>query len=311
MGLLPWEKTTTCPYDPTHQITVSKIQKHLVKCRRNHKDSQHVICPYNASHHIPKAEEQYHLAHCVDRRIVEMGHYSLTLEKPGLHGHLMEIPQPKPRELNTTLFMKEDEEEEDWEREMSGVKLQSYDPQLKCEKSNVLRRLQGATPSERKKFYANEKVRHEQLRTVEANEENSEEEEEEDAKGGFHSPRPSLFSQEPLVRPSTLSRPTAEKVEDRKATLAEGEKGAEMCPRPSSITSRLLNLVPHNRSIRSSSIAKTIREEMAEEDGSVNDTLDSTLGRMALCGGRESKGKAVAAVALGPLRKPKLEKIMK
>ena len=30
MGLLPWEKTTTCPYDPTHQITVSKIQKHLV-----------------------------------------------------------------------------------------------------------------------------------------------------------------------------------------------------------------------------------------------------------------------------------------
>ena len=168
----------------------------------------------------------------------------------------------------------------------------------------------------RKKFYANEKVRHEQLRTMDANEENSEEEEEEeDAKGGFHSPRPSLFSQEPLVRPSILSRQA--QVEGRKVSevlsLAEGEKEAEICPRPGSITSRLLNLIPPNQrlgSIRSSSIAKTIREEVAEEtNGSVNDTLDSTLGRMALCAGGERKGSAVAAVAQGPLRKPKLENV--
>ena len=31
MGLMPWEKTTTCPYNPSHQITVSRIQKHLVR----------------------------------------------------------------------------------------------------------------------------------------------------------------------------------------------------------------------------------------------------------------------------------------
>ena len=80
---------------------------------------------------------------------MELAHYNWALEKPGLHGHVRETPQPKPRVLNTTLFMKEEEEEEDWDKEMSGIKLQSYDPQLKCEKSNVLRRLQGATPSER------------------------------------------------------------------------------------------------------------------------------------------------------------------
>ena len=166
----------------------------------------------------------------------------------------------------------------------------------------------------RKQFYAKEKVRHEQLKTVDdSNEENSEEEEEEDAKGGFHCPRPSLFAQKPLVRPSTLSRQTAEK-SSKALLLAEGEKGAETCPRPGSITSKLLGLVPHNQrpgSNRSSFISK-IREEGAEvTNGSVNDTLDSTLGRMALCGGGERKGNAVATVALGPLRRPKLEKVEK
>ena len=54
MGLMPWEKTTTCPYNPAHQITIERIQSHLIKCRRNHPNSNHVICPFNASHHIPQ-----------------------------------------------------------------------------------------------------------------------------------------------------------------------------------------------------------------------------------------------------------------
>lgn len=86
------------------------------------------------------------MAHCPDKKIVELANYSWALEKPGLHGNV-EIPSSRPRELNTTLFLEDGEEEEDWERDMRGVK--SYDPQKKCEKTNVLRRLQGATPSER------------------------------------------------------------------------------------------------------------------------------------------------------------------
>ena len=86
------------------------------------------------------------MAHCPDRRIVELAKYSWALETPGLHGNL-EMPPSKPQELNTNLFL--GEEEEDWEREMSGVVLKSYNPQIKCQKSNVLRKLPGATPSER------------------------------------------------------------------------------------------------------------------------------------------------------------------
>ena len=135
-----------------------------------------------------------------------------------------------------------------------------------------------------------------------------EEEEEEEEKGGFHSPRPSLFTQaqQPLVRPSTLSRQIAEKVEGGKSneaepssrrSLAEPEKGAGR----SSMTSRLLSLVP---SKRSSVISKTIIRKGVAEETSVNDTLDSTLGRLALGGGERA---TAAAAGPGSLRRPKLK----
>ena len=88
------------------------------------------------------------MANCSDKKIVELANYSWALEKPGLHGNL-ENPPSRPRELNTTLFLEEEEEEEEEDWDLMGVKGRSYDPQKKCEKTDVLRRLQGATPSER------------------------------------------------------------------------------------------------------------------------------------------------------------------
>ena len=81
MPVLPWEKTITCPYNPSHQITEEKIQVnvvscpppdlllqwHLVKCRKNHQGSDLAICPFNASHHVPRPELGYHLGICSDR----------------------------------------------------------------------------------------------------------------------------------------------------------------------------------------------------------------------------------------------------
>ena len=95
MPLCEWEKTVTCPYNPAHQITIERIQWHLVKvrstktisllklnrwmglalasnlvtlqCRKQHNTSEFIVCPYNASHHVPKPEEQYHLQTCSDR----------------------------------------------------------------------------------------------------------------------------------------------------------------------------------------------------------------------------------------------------
>ena len=130
------------------------------------------------------------------------------------------------------------------------------------------------------------------------------EEEAEDPKGGFHSPRPSLFTQQPLVRPSTLKDRKSSEVLGSEAE--GGRKGAEEISRAGSITSRLLNLVPPKVASRKST---TIKETVAEEP-SINDTLDSALGRMTLSGGGERNANSVEAVSAAPLRKPKLENMM-
>ena len=153
MPLCEWEKTITCPYNPSHQITVERIQWHLVKCRKNHPTSDHVVCPYNASHHVPKPEEQYHISTCSDRKIVELSKYSWAMDRPGYHGNLSMPPPSNPQWGNTAA----DDMEENWEKEAT-VK-QSYDPKKKASNAPVLRYVQGATPSQRKEFRAKEKVR--------------------------------------------------------------------------------------------------------------------------------------------------------
>ena len=144
----------------------------------------------------------------------------------------------------------------------------------------------------RKEFREKEKIRHEELKTVKEGNVRREEEEE-DSKVGFHFPRPSLFNQESLVRPSTLK--------DRKSSellgsVAEDRKGS----RQDSITSRLLNLVPPIRK-------STTPREAVTEDLSVNDTLDSALGRMVLIGGGKRNANSVETAGIAPLRRPKLD----
>jgi len=259
MGLMPWEKTITCPYEPSHQITQERIQSHLVKCRRNHPNSNHVICPFNASHHIPQPEERFHLAKCPDRRIVELDKYSWAVED-SQHGYLK---LPAESNSNRTFH---DLEVEDWEREISGSRVKTYDPQKKCEKTKVIRKLQGATRSERKKFSAAERIRHEQLPELE--------ESGDEDNGDFHSPRPTLLREE---RPS-LRRPTFTDNDNffsPRPTLFRDEiqkEGAVKKNLPSarhgSITNRLLTMV-----------GRKLEPEVLP---SPNDTLDSQMGKLVL-----------------------------
>jgi len=146
MPVLDWEKTITCPYNPSHQITVERIQFHLVKCRRNHAGSDLKVCPFNASHHVPAPEEEFHMKTCSDRKVVEMEKYSWSMQQPRQHGNLQ---MPVRAELPPS--------EEDWELEATVTR--SYDPKAKAEKMKVLRKIEGATPSERKVFRAMERAR--------------------------------------------------------------------------------------------------------------------------------------------------------
>ena len=152
MPLCDWERTITCPYNPSHQITVQQIQCHLVKCWKANPNVDLVICPFNASHHIPRPEKEYHISVCSDRKMVEMEKY--VWSQPVKHGRL-NLPPPVEPELPPS--------EEDWEKEATVRK--SYDPSAKAKQTKVLRKLEGATPSQRKEFRAQELERLYQLET--------------------------------------------------------------------------------------------------------------------------------------------------
>lgn len=277
MPICPWEKTITCPYNPSHQITQERIQTHLVKCRRNHPDMDMAVCPYNASHHIPKAEEAMHVTHCPDRKIIELAKYSWALQKPGQHGYVS-MPEPvrmSPRDI--AMMMCQDE---NWETEAT-IK-ESYDPQKKCAKSNVLRKIQGATPSERKKFYISERQRHDMIKEVEEEQTATKrkEAEEDTSKEMFYTPRPSI------VRPSMMVAKGDTLGGDLRRPSIEGvaEKRAGIAPRPGSVTSRLLAQMKSDQARRPGSIlmnppselsATNTTKDTAELD-STKDTVDIT-----------------------------------
>ena len=74
-GLMPWEKTMTCPYDVSHQVLPHRIQNHLWKCkRRAAKDDpagqEETPCPNTPCPTVvAKAELGFHLHYnCKYRR---------------------------------------------------------------------------------------------------------------------------------------------------------------------------------------------------------------------------------------------------
>jgi len=261
MGLCSFEKTITCPYNPAHQITMERIQFHLVKCRRNHPDTDHVICPYNASHHVPKPEEQYHISCCPDRKLVELAKYSWAMDKPGQHGYL---EKPEPSRMNhaevTSLMMMD----ENWETEAT-IK-ESYNPNTKCAKAQVLRKLPGATPSERRKFYASEKQRHDVIKEKEekvvVQDDKTEDEQE-----SFCTPRPSiirssLLHNDSLRRPSLLGQMSQA---ERKSVIAQA--------RPGPVTNQILSIINGGGGRRPGSIL----QNQTDISSFANTTHDTTF----------------------------------
>lgn len=145
MPILPWETTVTCPYNPSHQITKDKLIKHLVKCKRSYPDADVKVCSFNASHHVPTKDLKEHEKNCPDAQ--RFMSYQLQYK-------VRKFPQPVS---SNRVIISPASDEEDWEKEAT-VK-ESYNPYKMTASKQVLRKIEGATESERREFRDKEKVR--------------------------------------------------------------------------------------------------------------------------------------------------------
>lgn len=56
MNLPGYGELVECPYNKAHQLLKSRIQTHLIKCRKSYPKVQKVQCPFNVTHLINEPE---------------------------------------------------------------------------------------------------------------------------------------------------------------------------------------------------------------------------------------------------------------
>lgn len=61
MNIPGYDAVVTCPYNRSHQILQSRIQYHLIKCKRSNPDIHLVICPFDTTHHIRQEDKEVDL----------------------------------------------------------------------------------------------------------------------------------------------------------------------------------------------------------------------------------------------------------
>ncbi|XP_075581008.1 LOW QUALITY PROTEIN: gametocyte-specific factor 1 [Pelecanus crispus] len=68
------EALVQCPYDKSHQVRVSRLPYHLVKCQQNNPQVARTLatCPFNARHRVPQGKLRSHVASCPDKRQLDV-----------------------------------------------------------------------------------------------------------------------------------------------------------------------------------------------------------------------------------------------
>uniref|UniRef100_A0A6G1RPW5 Gametocyte specific factor 1-like n=1 Tax=Hypotaenidia okinawae TaxID=2861861 RepID=A0A6G1RPW5_9GRUI len=85
-----------CPYDKSHQVRVSRLPYHLVKCQQNNPQLARKLatCPFNARHRVPQAELRSHITSCPDKCQPDVPHEMAAPLGNGLKQ--AEVPAPWP-----------------------------------------------------------------------------------------------------------------------------------------------------------------------------------------------------------------------
>ncbi|XP_037812947.1 uncharacterized protein LOC119604433 [Lucilia sericata] len=127
-----------CPYNKTHRMLRKRLQSHLLKCRLSYPDVELRKCPFNITHLIPEPEFTHHATNCPDRKLITQYKY--------------DAPEPKEEEGPKHSPIECDE---DWD----DTDVNDYNPKLYLETAKIIRKPDGANPSERKLFIKKERKR--------------------------------------------------------------------------------------------------------------------------------------------------------
>ncbi|XP_066252142.1 gametocyte-specific factor 1 homolog [Euwallacea similis] len=137
------DEQVMCPYNPAHFIRKCRMDVHLVKCRKSHKNSEKLaICDFNSKHRIPEPELEYHLQCCPNRNIVEL---DISVEDTA---HSCPL-QPNSSGTSTVPI------DTSWD----GEDVPTYNPQEYCESQPILRRLDTEPAAVKRNFRIAERLR--------------------------------------------------------------------------------------------------------------------------------------------------------
>lgn len=65
------DKYTKCPYFPEHELRVSRLPYHLLKCQNAPNAPKLLACPYNYLHRVKPEDQREHILVCEDRAMVK------------------------------------------------------------------------------------------------------------------------------------------------------------------------------------------------------------------------------------------------
>ncbi|XP_053667954.1 gametocyte-specific factor 1 homolog [Anopheles marshallii] len=142
-----------CPYNKAHVIPAARIQRHLFKCRRQYPNAKIDICCFNRAHHVPQQDLQQHQKNCPDRALIEVCKYVIDDGTASLYKPSPMDDQDPVEAVATQQYKQQDENWDDMDA-------QRYDPVQYCMENPVVRKTTGhMTPSEKRKFREEERIR--------------------------------------------------------------------------------------------------------------------------------------------------------